>query len=184
MIGTKALSSEKKEKRRNRRKWTSSWRACPSGCEFRKIKNWKFSTHFDRKFTKGFTLLWRQKNAVFSAFPPDRSSQKSMQKCPQSIFFDKVTTELDLFDPNGIQNQRVWKDSSSYDFWKNRFSGHFGAEISSGSHVAPEVAPQATSSSPALTRAKASPKSKNWFLSHPRYVFETEKKLVGTNLIK
>ena len=148
------------------------------------MKNWKFLTYLGRKFTKGFMLLWRPKNAASTAFPPDRSSQKSMRKWLQSICFVKVTTELDLFDPNGIQDQRVWKDSSSDDFWKNRISGHSGAEISSGSHVAHEGSSREPSNKTALTRAKASPKPKNWFLSHPRYVFEAEKKLVGTNSIK
>ena len=86
------------------------------GLLFRKIKNCEFSTHFDRKFTKGFTLLSRPENAAGAAFPPDRSSQESMRKWPQSIFFVEVTTELDLFDPNGIVSQRVRKDSSSDDF--------------------------------------------------------------------
>tara|TARA_B100000809_G_scaffold169828_1_gene167196 strand:- start:177 stop:458 length:282 start_codon:yes stop_codon:yes gene_type:complete len=86
------------------------------GLLFRKIKNCEFSAHFDRKFAKGFLLLWRPKIAAGAVFPPDCSSQKSMRKWPYSIFFVEVTTELDLFDPNGIQNQRVRKYSSSDDF--------------------------------------------------------------------
>ena len=45
-LSTRRNSEKKKGERRNRRKWTSSWRACPPGCEFIKKKTFFFLSFF------------------------------------------------------------------------------------------------------------------------------------------
>ena len=89
---------------------------------FRKIKNWQFSTHFDKKFTKELVLLWRPKNAVFarSLLPEIHSGNVPVD------FFRRCNNRTRLIwpqwdpDPKGLKRFEFWqllKKSNLKPFW-------------------------------------------------------------------